>query len=49
MSITRMAIEKNRVTSVLLFVVLVAGLNMYRNMPRNEDPGFIIRMSSASS
>ena len=49
MSITRMAIEKNRVTSVLLFVVLVAGLNMYRNMPRNEDPGFIIRAAQVTT
>ena len=43
MNLTRAAIEKNRVTGTLLFVVLVAGLISYVKMPRNEDPGFIIR------
>ncbi len=43
MSLTRIAIEKNRVTATLLMVVLVAGVAAYRTMPQNEDPGFIIR------
>jgi multidrug efflux pump subunit AcrB len=42
-NITHAAIEKNRVTAALLLVVLVAGLTAYSNMPRNEDPGFVIR------
>jgi len=43
MSLTRLAIDKNRVTTTFLLVVLVAGLSAYRTMPQNEDPGFIIR------
>lgn len=43
MNLTRVAIEKNRVTFVALLVILLSGLGAYRNMPRNEDPGFIIR------
>jgi len=45
MSITQAAIEKNRVTAVALFVILFAGLGAYRDMPQNEDPGFIIRVA----
>ena len=43
MNITRVAIEKNRVTIVALILILLAGLNTFRTMPRAEDPGFIIR------
>lgn len=43
MSITSLAIDKSRVTTTLLLVVLVAGISAYMNLPRNEDPGFIIR------
>jgi len=43
MDITRTAIEKSRVTIVSLLVIFVAGMSVYEEMPRNEDPGFIIR------
>ena len=43
MSLTKAAIEKNRITATLLLVLLVAGLTAYTNMPQNEDPGFVIR------
>ncbi len=43
MDITRAAIENNRVTAVTVLVILAAGMNAYQQMPRNEDPGFIIR------
>ncbi|MEE8157423.1 MAG: efflux RND transporter permease subunit [Gammaproteobacteria bacterium] len=43
MNITRFAIEKNRITGVVLAVILVAGTLAYSTMPRSEDPGFIIR------
>ena len=43
MDITRAAIENNRVTAVTVLVILAAGMNVYQQMPRNEDPGFIIR------
>ena len=43
MDITRAAIDKNRVTFVVLLVVLFAGIQAYNGMSRSEDPGFIIR------
>ncbi|MEM9067045.1 MAG: efflux RND transporter permease subunit [Myxococcota bacterium] len=43
MSITSAAIERNRVTGVLVSVLVVAGLAAYVAMPQQMDPGFIIR------
>jgi multidrug efflux pump subunit AcrB len=43
MSVTRLAIEKNRITLVALLIVLGAGISSYRTMPQSEDPGFIVR------
>lgn len=43
MSITRAAIEKNRITAVALILIVFAGINTFRTMPRAEDPGFVIR------
>ena len=43
MDLTRLAIEKNRIFAAALVVVLIAGAAAYRDMPRSEDPGFIIR------
>ncbi|HEX9654400.1 MAG TPA: efflux RND transporter permease subunit, partial [bacterium] len=43
MDITRFAIEKKRITSVVLLLIAVAGLMAYSSMPRAEDPGFIVR------
>ena len=43
MSVTRAAIEKNRVTLVVLAVLALAGIQAYLGMPQAEDPGFIIR------
>ena len=43
MDITRLAIEKNRIFWAALLVVLMSGMAAYRDMPRSEDPGFIIR------
>ena len=43
MNVTKFAIENNRITAVALFIFLVAGISSYQNLPRNEDPGFIIR------
>ncbi len=43
MNLTRTAIEQNRVSLVLLGVIVVAGLQAYLGMPRAEDPGFTIR------
>jgi multidrug efflux pump len=43
MSLTRAAIEKNRVTFVALAVLIAAGVSAYLGMPQAEDPGFIVR------
>ena len=43
MDITRIALERNRVTLVALLVVVMTGIVTYQGMPRAEDPGFIIR------
>lgn len=43
MSLTRTAIEKSRVTFVVLAVLLFAGVRSYTGMPRAQDPGFVIR------
>ncbi|MEM7542843.1 MAG: efflux RND transporter permease subunit [Pseudomonadota bacterium] len=43
MNITRIALERNRVTVIALLVVIGAGITTYIGMPRAEDPGFIIR------
>ncbi|PKG80676.1 AcrB/AcrD/AcrF family protein [Colwellia sp. 75C3] len=43
MNITRMAINNNRTTIMLLVVIIFFGLNAYKNMPKDYDPGFIIR------
>lgn len=43
MILTRLAIEYDRVTWVLLAIVVIAGLQIFKDMPRAYDPGFIIR------
>lgn len=43
MNLTRLAIEKNRITFVVLAVIVMAGLQAYTGMPQSEDPGFTIR------
>ncbi|MCB1154181.1 efflux RND transporter permease subunit, partial [bacterium] len=49
MSITRQAIEKNRVTMVALALVLIAGVMSYLQMSRAQDPGFIIRTATVTT
>ncbi|MDG9671246.1 efflux RND transporter permease subunit [Hahella sp. CR1] len=43
MNITRLAIENNRLTIVLLLVIAVAGTMTFLGMPRAYDPGFVMR------
>ncbi len=43
MDITRLALDNNRVTLVLLFAITVSGLYAFFSLPRAYDPGFIIR------
>jgi len=46
MSMTRLAVEKNRITVIALVLILFAGIQAFRSMPRDEDPGFIIRTAT---
>ncbi len=43
MNITRLAITNNRTTYMLLLVIIFFGINAYKSMPKDYDPGFIIR------
>ena len=43
MSITRLAIDNDRVTIVAVLLVLFGGLISYAGIPKREDPGFTIR------
>jgi multidrug efflux pump subunit AcrB len=43
MNITRLAINNNRTTLVLIVVLVLLGIQAYQTIPRAYDPGFIIR------
>jgi multidrug efflux pump subunit AcrB len=42
-NITRLAINNNRTSLMLLLVIIFFGLSAYNKMPKDYDPGFIIR------
>jgi multidrug efflux pump subunit AcrB len=43
MNITRAALDKTRITYVALAVIALAGLFSFKTLPRDEDPGFVVR------
>ncbi|MCO7223367.1 efflux RND transporter permease subunit [Pleionea sp. CnH1-48] len=43
MDITRFAIERNRVFIMFFLILMSAGIGAYLTLPKNEDPGFIVR------
>ncbi len=43
MNITRLALENNRTTIMVMVAVLLFGIMAYKTMPKDYDPGFIIR------
>ena len=45
MSLTKTAIERNRVTLMVLTVIFFAGIQAFFSLPRAEDPDFIIRVA----
>ncbi|MEM1413548.1 MAG: efflux RND transporter permease subunit [Myxococcota bacterium] len=45
MSLTSTALKRNRVTGTFIAVCVIAGLSAYAGMPRQMDPGFIIRVA----
>ena len=42
-SITRLAIDNTRTTLLILLSIIVMGISAYNTMPKDYDPGFIIR------
>lgn len=49
MNITQLAIEKNRVTLVVVGLLLASGLLAYVQLPKAQDPGFIVRVASITT
>ncbi|MCH9649708.1 MAG: efflux RND transporter permease subunit [Deltaproteobacteria bacterium] len=49
MNLTGLAIEKNRVTLVLVTLLLGAGVLAYFSLPKEQDPGFVIRTAVVST
>ncbi len=49
MNITKIALNNRITTVVALVVALFIGVNAYRAMPRDEDPGFIIRFAQVTT
>lgn len=45
MDITRYTIEKNRVFWVVFLILIFSGISAYFTLPKNEDPGFIVRVA----
>ena len=43
MNITRLAIDNNRLTIVIFALIILGGLQVFNQMPRDYDPGFIVR------
>jgi multidrug efflux pump subunit AcrB len=43
MDITRYTIEKNRVFWVVFLILIFSGISAYFTLPKNEDPGFMVR------
>ncbi len=43
MNVTRLAIENNRTSFMVLLVILVVGISTFISMPRAYDPGFVMR------
>jgi len=41
--LTGVAIDKNRVTFTVVALVVIAGIFAFKNLPKAQDPGFIIR------
>jgi multidrug efflux pump subunit AcrB len=46
MTVTELAVRRNRVTLVALLVILAGGISSFFGMSRSEDPGFIIRVAT---
>ena len=45
MSITQFAIEKNRITFAVLFLIIFTGMSAFKSLPQQEAPDFVIRIA----
>jgi len=43
MDLTRTAIDKNRITITVVVLVILSGIMAFQNIPKAQDPGFIVR------
>ena len=49
MNITQFAINNNRVTIILVVLLIFAGAAAYFGLPKAQDPGFIIRAAQVTT
>ena len=49
MNIAQLSIEKNRITLIILFSIILMGLSMYASLSRDSMPPFTIRVASIVS
>jgi multidrug efflux pump subunit AcrB len=49
MNITQLAIQKNRISLSLLLVVILMGLSMYKDLPRDSMPPYTVRVATIVS
>ncbi|QZE12781.1 efflux RND transporter permease subunit [Halosquirtibacter laminarini] len=49
MSLTKYAIEKNRITFTMLLVIIVMGLQIYKSLPRDSMPPYTVRVATIVS
>jgi multidrug efflux pump len=49
MNITRAAIEKNRITIMALVAICMGGVLVFQNLPRDRDPGFVVRWATVTT
>lgn len=44
-SMTEFSIKNNRITLVIVFILMLAGLVAYTSLPKAQDPGFTVRIA----
>ncbi len=49
MFLTKIALNKQALTIVMLIIIIISGIASYFTLPRNEDPGFVIRTATVTS
>ncbi|PIE01978.1 MAG: multidrug transporter [Acidobacteria bacterium] len=46
MNLTKLAIEKNRITFVILAIIILSGLSMYQTLSRDSMPPYTVRVAT---